>query len=225
MKMSYLVHEVELSKRHEKILSLRATLLQQMEDQLERQEKEKKLQAIKFESANERNELLLKDLEAAEKNLRAGVHVQLHPAVIALQEDTRNLPDVWMGQGHRVTEKMKQIDIRKETVMRRLMGLKADKSPGPDGLHPRILKEVALEIADALTKYWASIEERLPKWEQLFLEQTRNPLEVKDARHKQSQNELLQDKDTIKITNLSSPVSTFKTSSITEIKKKQAHKT
>ncbi|XP_059800235.1 centrosomal protein 15 kDa isoform X2 [Hypanus sabinus] len=160
MKMSYLVHEVELSKRHEKILSLRATLLQQMEDQLERQEKEKKLQAIKFESANERNELLLKDLEAAEKNLRAGVHVQLHPAVIALQ-----------------------------------------------------------------TKYWASIEERLPKWEQLFLEQTRNPLEVKDARHKQSQNELLQDKDTIKITNLSSPVSTFKTSSITEIKKKQAHKT
>jgi len=30
------------------------------------------------------------------------------------------------------------------------MGLKADKSPGPDNLHPRVLKEVALEILDAL---------------------------------------------------------------------------
>ncbi|XP_059831352.1 lysosomal acid phosphatase-like isoform X4 [Hypanus sabinus] len=55
------------------------------------------------------------------------------------RKDTSNLLDVWMGQGHRVTEEMKQIDIRKETVMRRLMGLKADKSPGPDGLHPKVL--------------------------------------------------------------------------------------
>ncbi|XP_059829735.1 STARD3 N-terminal-like protein isoform X1 [Hypanus sabinus] len=69
---------------------------------------------------------------------------------VLTREDTSNLPDVWMGQGHRVTEEMKQIDIRKETAMSRLMGLKADKSPDPDGLHPRVLKEVALEIADAL---------------------------------------------------------------------------
>ena len=34
--------------------------------------------------------------------------------------------------------------------MGRLMGLKADKSPEPDGLHPRVLKEVAPEIVDAL---------------------------------------------------------------------------
>ena len=30
------------------------------------------------------------------------------------------------------------------------MGLKTDKSPGPDNLHPRVLKEVALEVLDAL---------------------------------------------------------------------------
>ena len=66
------------------------------------------------------------------------------------EEDTGNLPDVRMGQGQRVTEEMKRIDIRKDTVMSRLLGLKADKSPGPDGLHPRVLKEVALEIVDAL---------------------------------------------------------------------------
>ncbi|XP_051873982.1 uncharacterized protein C3orf14 homolog isoform X2 [Pristis pectinata] len=146
MKMSYLAHEVELSKRHEKILGLRTALLQQMEDQFESQKNEKKMQAVKFESANERNALLLKDLEAAEKNLRAGVHVQLHPTVIALE-----------------------------------------------------------------TKYWASIEEQLPKWEQFFPGRTKNPIEVRNARHKKSQNELLRDEDTIKNTNLPSPASTFKT--------------
>ena len=30
------------------------------------------------------------------------------------------------------------------------MGLKADKSSGPDNLYPRVFKEVALEIVDAL---------------------------------------------------------------------------
>ena len=45
---------------------------------------------------------------------------------------------------------LKEIHIRQEMVLDRLMGLKADKSPGPDGLHPRVLKEVALEIVDAL---------------------------------------------------------------------------
>ncbi|XP_067907700.1 centrosomal protein 15 isoform X3 [Heterodontus francisci] len=60
MKMSYLAHEVELSKRHEEILSLRTALLQQMEDQLECQMNEKKLQAVEFELANERNTSLLK---------------------------------------------------------------------------------------------------------------------------------------------------------------------
>ncbi|XP_067907698.1 centrosomal protein 15 isoform X2 [Heterodontus francisci] len=64
MKMSYLAHEVELSKRHEEILSLRTALLQQMEDQLECQMNEKKLQAVEFELANERNTSLLKANES-----------------------------------------------------------------------------------------------------------------------------------------------------------------
>ncbi|XP_072409642.1 uncharacterized protein [Chiloscyllium punctatum] len=37
-----------------------------------------------------------------------------------------------------------------DLVLERLLGLKVDKSPGPDGLHPRVLKEVAREIVDAL---------------------------------------------------------------------------
>ncbi|XP_069795633.1 centrosomal protein 15 isoform X2 [Narcine bancroftii] len=85
MKMSYLAQELELGKRHEKILGLRTTLLQQMKGQCESQTNEKKLQVLKFESANERNALLLKDLEAAEETLKAGLHLQLDPTVIALE--------------------------------------------------------------------------------------------------------------------------------------------
>ncbi|XP_069795635.1 centrosomal protein 15 isoform X4 [Narcine bancroftii] len=62
MKMSYLAQELELGKRHEKILGLRTTLLQQMKGQCESQTNEKKLQVLKFESANERNALLLKTM-------------------------------------------------------------------------------------------------------------------------------------------------------------------
>ena len=47
-------------------------------------------------------------------------------------------------------EELREINISKEMVLEKLMGLKADKSPGPDNLHPRVLKEVALEIVDAL---------------------------------------------------------------------------
>ncbi|XP_069795636.1 centrosomal protein 15 isoform X5 [Narcine bancroftii] len=56
-----------------------------MKGQCESQTNEKKLQVLKFESANERNALLLKDLEAAEETLKAGLHLQLDPTVIALE--------------------------------------------------------------------------------------------------------------------------------------------
>ncbi|XP_048403302.2 LOW QUALITY PROTEIN: centrosomal protein 15 kDa [Stegostoma tigrinum] len=85
METSYFAHEVELSKRHEEILGLRTTLLQQMEEQLESQANKKKLQAIEFESANERNRLLLTDLGVAEENLKARACTHLHPLFITLQ--------------------------------------------------------------------------------------------------------------------------------------------
>ena len=40
--------------------------------------------------------------------------------------------------------------ITKEKVLEKLKGLKVDKSPGPDGLHPRVLKEIAEEIVESL---------------------------------------------------------------------------
>ena len=47
-------------------------------------------------------------------------------------------------------EELKEILISQEIVLGKLLGLKPDSSPGPDALHPRVLKEVTLEIVDAL---------------------------------------------------------------------------
>jgi len=43
-----------------------------------------------------------------------------------------------------------KITITREKVFSKLKGLKVDKFSGPDGLHPRLLKEVTAEIVDAL---------------------------------------------------------------------------
>eukprot|EP00061_Rhincodon_typus_P000354 g11423.t1 len=42
------------------------------------------------------------------------------------------------------------VAITKEKVLVKLNGLKVNKSPGPDGLHPSVLKEIAEEIVEAL---------------------------------------------------------------------------
>ena len=49
-------------------------------------------------------------------------------------------------------EEVREINISRETVLGKLMGLRTDKSPGPDNLHPTVLKEVALEMG----KHWWS---------------------------------------------------------------------
>ena len=39
----------------------------------------------------------------------------------------------------------------RDSVLQKLKGLHSDKSPGPDGLHPMVLKECAEEIAESLS--------------------------------------------------------------------------
>eukprot|EP00061_Rhincodon_typus_P001408 g14719.t1 len=57
------------------------------------------------------------------------------------------------------------VAITKEKMLVKLIGLKVDKSPGPDGLHPRVLKEIAEEIVGTLVViFQESLESRrVPK--------------------------------------------------------------
>ena len=47
-------------------------------------------------------------------------------------------------------EDRETIIITKEVVLGKLMELKVDKTPGPDGMYPRVRKEMVGEIANAL---------------------------------------------------------------------------
>eukprot|EP00061_Rhincodon_typus_P010073 g34083.t1 len=50
----------------------------------------------------------------------------------------------------KVGEDLETIIIMKEVVLDKLMELKVDKSPGPNGMHPRLLKVTAGETTNAL---------------------------------------------------------------------------
>eukprot|EP00061_Rhincodon_typus_P008823 g31774.t1 len=51
---------------------------------------------------------------------------------------------------------LKHFQIKKEVVSGLLKSIKADKSPGPDGIYPRLLREAREEIAGFLTKIFVS---------------------------------------------------------------------
>eukprot|EP00061_Rhincodon_typus_P002814 g18530.t1 len=57
------------------------------------------------------------------------------------------------------------VAVNKEKVLEKLIGLKVDKSPGTDGLHPRVLKEIAEEIVEALVVIFQELLEsgRVPE--------------------------------------------------------------
>ncbi|CAM5125513.1 unnamed protein product [Eretmochelys imbricata] len=82
---SYLAQEVQLARRHDKILSQRSVLLQQMENHLGDKKTEKMSQTQAADAAYKRNAALLSDIEAAEKRLQARVHLQPHPDIVKLE--------------------------------------------------------------------------------------------------------------------------------------------
>eukprot|EP00061_Rhincodon_typus_P015041 g42497.t1 len=61
-------------------------------------------------------------------------------------EDTSNIPELLESQG----AEMSVVAITKEKTVEILKGLKVDKSPRPDGLHPSVLKQIAENIVEAL---------------------------------------------------------------------------
>jgi hypothetical protein len=50
-----------------------------------------------------------------------------------------------------IKEKMPELIRNEEMVLKQLNSLKIDKSPGPDELHPRLLKELAKSLAKPLS--------------------------------------------------------------------------
>eukprot|EP00061_Rhincodon_typus_P012281 g37913.t1 len=51
---------------------------------------------------------------------------------------------------------LRHFEIRKEVELSLLKSIKVDKSPEPDGIYPRLLREAREEIDGALTKIFVS---------------------------------------------------------------------
>ena len=58
--------------------------------------------------------------------------------------------------GKGCVDSLSHVEIKKEVVLGFLRNIKVDKSPGPDGIYPRILKEAREEIAGALREIFVS---------------------------------------------------------------------
>ena len=81
-------------------------------------------------------------------NKEMAEELNVYFASVFTKEDMNNVPEVLRETSF--SEELKEISISREMVLEKLMGLKVDKSPDPDNLHPMVLKEVALEIVDPL---------------------------------------------------------------------------
>ena len=66
---------------------------------------------------------------------------------IFINENNDTLPDFNCGKDI----SLDNVTVTKEHMLKKLLSLNASKSPGPDGIHPRQLKELAHELAAPLT--------------------------------------------------------------------------
>ena len=94
-------------------------------------------------------DLVYGDDEGNEKNTtnnqeKADVLADFFSSVFT-EEDTRKMPQMTRRN---FKEWLTNINISKEKIKKKLLELKISKAPGPDGLHPRLLKELAAQLSE-----------------------------------------------------------------------------
>ena len=79
------------------------------------------------------------------------------------KEDLSNVPD--FKHSSEITNLLSKISVCDADFVKALKSLKTSKSPGPDGVHPRVLRELANELAFPLRKLFEKslVEGKLPK--------------------------------------------------------------
>ena len=81
-------------------------------------------------------------------NEKAEVFLNYFSSVFTNEPDTEDMP--YFGTRSYATE-LRNIEITEETVLGKLRKLKTNKSPGPDGMHPRVLHEISSSITVPIT--------------------------------------------------------------------------
>ncbi len=79
-------------------------------------------------------------------------------STVFTDEDTTNIPPF---PDRQFNSTLDNIEINRELVLKKLTNLNTSKSPGPDKIHPRILKELASTLSTPLTiLFTASLEQK-----------------------------------------------------------------
>ena len=94
---------------------------------------------------DEKNELVDDDANAARM-------LNSYFTSVFTNEPNEDVPEIRQVFNGREDEKLDNIEIRREDVYSRLIGLRVDKAPGPDNIVPRVLKETAREIVDPIVQ-------------------------------------------------------------------------
>ena len=68
-------------------------------------------------------------------------------------KDDENLPNF---QERNITQPLEELEITNETVVKSLSNMKAEKSQGPDMIHPRIFNEISSQVIEPLKNYSGS---------------------------------------------------------------------
>ena len=81
---------------------------------------------------------------------------------VFINDDGVNMPQVDININH---AKLDKIEITREAVLKKLKALNVNKTPGSDGIHPRVLKELQDEVQHPLTIIFqkSQKEKRIPK--------------------------------------------------------------
>uniref|UniRef100_A0A8C3H706 Reverse transcriptase domain-containing protein n=1 Tax=Chrysemys picta bellii TaxID=8478 RepID=A0A8C3H706_CHRPI len=73
-------------------------------------------------------------------------------ASVFTAEDVRESPKPELAFVGDKSEELSRIEVSREEVLELIDKLNINKSPGPDGIHPRVLKELKSEVVELLTK-------------------------------------------------------------------------
>ena len=79
---------------------------------------------------------------------KANVFVEYFSSVFTKEPDDDELPDFDLRE---FDKELSNIDVTEDAVIKKLYKLKTNKSPGPDQMHPRVLREIATSILKPVT--------------------------------------------------------------------------